>query len=124
VIGSEAMRLRAHVYALAAQLGCLVDEQPRLIFWDARIEERRITCAPITGTLTYYCCLHELGHAALWPLALWASSGEYDRECQAWAWARGVGLVEPDASTAAVIGVLLSTYAEEGLGGVRAPGGL
>jgi hypothetical protein len=102
------------VYGLAAQLGVLVCERSDLVFWDARIDAGRITCAPITGTLTYYCCLHELGHAALWSLALWAGSSEYERECHAWAWARDVALVPPDRGTAGVIGVLLSTYAEAG----------
>jgi hypothetical protein len=103
-------RLRAHVYALAAQLGCLVAERPGLVFWDARIEEGRVTCAPITGRLTYYCALHELGHAAMWSLAWFAGCGELEREWHAWAWARCVALVEPDRGTEGVIGVLLSTY--------------
>jgi hypothetical protein len=113
-VTADAPRLRAHVYALAAQLGCLVAERPGVVFWDARIDEGRVTCAPITGTLTYYCALHELGHTAMWRLALHVGSDEFEREQHAWAWARAVALVEPDAGTARVIGVLLSTYAEHG----------
>jgi hypothetical protein len=114
----DGFRLRAHVYGLAAELGVLVCERPDMVFWDARIDAGRVTCAPITGTLSYFCCLHELGHAAMWKVA---GGGEYDRECAAWAWARSVALVEPDPSTAAIAGVFLSTYEE---GGAAGSGGL
>ena len=60
---ADAPRLRAHVYGLAAALGVLVAEVPDLVFWDASIEDGRITCAPITGTVSYFAALHELGHA-------------------------------------------------------------
>jgi hypothetical protein len=100
-VTADAAALRTHALALADTLGYVLVEDPApgvRVHCDTG-RRRRIVTEPIADLLTYYKCLHELGHAATVTTLDTAPGARLLAEARAYVWSVEVALVEPDQRT-------------------------
>ena len=107
---AEQLRLRVHVYSLAAELGVLIQERPGMCVWDASAWAGRVVIAPVVDIASYYVALHEIGHLAGQP-----AGDVLGQEAFATAWALANALLPPDQVTVRALGDAWVSH-----GGVRA----
>jgi hypothetical protein len=86
------------VFAAARELRVLIDERPGMCVWDASAWDGRVVVAPVTDVVSYFVCLHELGHLAGQP-----AGDVLEQEAFATAWAFANALVPPDRVTLAAL---------------------